>query len=98
MTVFISKNDSDKAYHLLHDLVIDSDTLSSLSLGEDTAMITLVSPDFIETPGVISNITEPLRKNNINIVEISSSQTAIVVFVEWNDGKKALELVKEVLK
>ncbi|MDO5848317.1 MAG: aspartate kinase [Methanobrevibacter sp.] len=98
MTVFINKKDSDKAYHLLHDLVIESDVLSSLSLGKDTAMITLVSPDFIETPGIISNIAEPLRKNNINIVEISSSQTAIVVFVEWKDGKKAHELVKEVLK
>ena len=61
-------------------------------------MITLVSPEFIDTPGIISNITEPLRKNNINIVEISSSQTAVVVFVEWKDGEKAHELVKEVLK
>lgn len=98
MTVFINKKDSDKAYHLLHDFVIESDVLSSLSLDKDIAMITLVSHDFIETPGIISDITEPLRKNNINIVEISSSQTAIVVFVEWEDGKKAHELVKEVLK
>lgn len=98
MTVFVNKKDSNKAYHLLHDLVIGSDVLSSLSLAKDTAMITLVSPDFIETPGIISSITEPLRKNNINIVEISSSQTAIVVFVDWKDGKKAHELVKEVLQ
>ena len=98
MTVFINKKDSDEAYHLLHDLVIESDVLSSLSLDKDIAMITLVSHDFIETPGIISDITEPLRKNNINIVEISSSQTAIVIFVEWKDGKKAHELVKEVIE
>lgn len=98
MTVFINKKDSDRAYHLLHDLVINTDILSSLSLGKDIAMITLVSPEFIETPGIISKITEPLRKNHINIVEISSSQTAVVVFVDWKDGKKAHELVKEVLK
>lgn len=98
MTVFIDKKDSDRAYHLLHDLVIESDVLSSLSLGKDIAMITLISPDFIETPGIISNITEPLRKNHINIVEISSSQTAVVVFVDWKDGEKAHKLVKEVLQ
>lgn len=98
MTVFVNKKDSDNAYHLLHDLVISSDIFSSLSLAKDTAMITLASPDFIETPGIISNITEPLRKNNINIIEISSSQTAIVVFVDWKDGKKAYDLVKEVLQ
>ena len=61
-------------------------------------MITVVSPEFtVETPGVISDIIRPLRKNNINIVEISSSQTAIIIFVEWKNGKKALELIKEVL-
>ena len=98
VTTFINKADADKAYHLLHKLVIDSNRLSSLSLGQDIAMLTVVSPDFIETPGIISDITNPLRKNNINIVEISSSQTAVVIFVDWKDGKKAFELVKEVLE
>ncbi|WP_407453730.1 aspartate kinase [Methanobrevibacter sp.] len=98
ITVFVDKADSNKAYHLLHQLVIDTDVLSSLSLGRDTAMITFVSPDIIETPGIISEITEPLRKNNINILEITSSQTAVVLFVDWEDGEKAHELISEVLK
>jgi aspartate kinase len=98
ITVFVDKADSDEAYHLLHDLVIHSDVLSSLSLGRDTAMITYVSPDIIETPGIISEITEPLKKNNINIVEITSSQTAVVLFVEWIDGDRAHRLITEVLK
>jgi aspartate kinase len=61
-------------------------------------MITFVSPDIIEKPGIISDITEPLRKNDINIVEIISSQTAIVLFVDWKDGEKARDLINEVLK
>ena len=99
MTVFVEKEDSQKAYRLLHSLVIEDDIFSSLSLAEDTAMITIVSPDFAdETPGIISKITEPLRKNHINIIEISSSQTAIVVYVDLVDGNKAFELLKEVLE
>ena len=98
ITTFVDKSDSNKAYHLLHQVVIDNDVLSSLSLGRDTAMITFVSPDIIDTPGIISAITEPLRKNDINIVEIISSQTAIVLFVNWEDGEKARELINEVLK
>ncbi len=98
MTVFVSKKDSDKAHHLLHRLVVNIDNLSSLSIGDDIAMISVSGPEFnVETPGIISDITRPLHKNNINIVEISSSQTAIILFVEWKDGKKALEYVKEVL-
>ena len=98
MTTFVDKADSNKAYHLLHHFVIENDVLSSLSLGRDTAMITFVSPDIIDTPGIISEITEPLRKHDINIVEIISSQTAIVLFVDWKDGEKAYSLVSEVLK
>ncbi len=98
ITVFVDKSDSNKAYHLLHRLVVEIDVLSSLSLGRDTAMITFVSPDIIETPGIISDITEPLRKNNINILEITSSQTAVVLFVDWEDGEKAHELISEVLE
>ena len=89
----MDKADSNKAYHLLHNVVLETDVLSSLSLGRDTAMITFVSPDIIDTPGIISDITEPLRKNDINIVEIISSQTAIVLFVNWEDGDKARELI-----
>ncbi|MBE6501614.1 MAG: aspartate kinase [Methanobrevibacter thaueri] len=98
ITTFVDKSDSNKAYHLLHQVVVETDVLSSLSLGRDTAMITFVSPDIIDTPGIISDITEPLRKNEINIVEIISSQTAIVLFVNWEDGEKARELIKEVLE
>ena len=69
ITVFVTKKDSDRAYHLLHRLVVNTDILSSLSIGKDIAMITVVSPEFtVETPGVISDIIRPLRKNNINIV------------------------------
>ncbi len=98
MTAFVDKSDSNKAYHLLHQFVIENDVLSSLSLGRDTAMITFVSPDIIDTPGIISKITEPLKKHEINILEIISSQTAIVLFVDWNDGERARDLVNEVLE
>ena len=98
ITAFVDKADSNKAYHLLHQFVLENDVLSSLSLGRDTAMITFVSPDILDTPGIISRITEPLRKHEINILEIISSQTAIVLFVDWKYGEEARNLVSEVLE
>lgn len=98
ITVFINKAESEHAHEILHEVVVETDDLSSLSLGREIAMISVASQDFIDTPGVIAEITEPLQKNKINIVEISSSQTSVVLFVDWNDGRKAYELVKGVLK
>lgn len=97
ITLFLDKCDADNAYHILHNLVIAEDSLSSISLGRDIAMLTMINPDFIETPGVITEITNPLKEQHINIVEISSSQTAIVLFINWEDGKVAYDLIKEVL-
>ena len=93
ITAFLDKDDADEAYHLLHKLVIEEESLSSISLGRDIAMLIMNSPEFIDTPGIISIITTPLKENNLNIVEISSSQTAVVVFVDWEDGKKANNLI-----
>jgi len=98
ITLFVNKKHADDAHRILHDVVVKNENLSSLSLGREIAMISIASPDFIDTPGIISDITEPLRANNLNIVEISSSQTSVVIFVEWKDGEKAYELVRSVLE
>ena len=97
ITTFLNKADSEVVYPLLHDVVIEEDCLSSISLGGDIGMLTMVSPDFIDTPGIISIITSPLKDNDINIIEISSSQTSVVLYVEWKDSRKAYDLIKEVL-
>lgn len=98
ITIFIDKCISDEAHRILHDVVVDNPNLSSLSLGKEIGMITVASQDFIDTPGIISKITQPLRENNINIVEISSSQTSVVIFVEWEDSKRAYKMVRSVLE
>ena len=98
ITLFFKEEDALKAHEVLHELVIGGDRLSSISLGQKIAMISVVSHDFIDTPGIIANITNPLHENNINIVELSSSQTAVVVFVDWEDGDKAYELIRETLQ
>ncbi|MGZ4857293.1 MAG: aspartate kinase [Methanobacteriaceae archaeon] len=98
ITIFVDKALADLAHEILHDVVVEHPDLSSLSLGREIAMISVNSQDFIDTPGIITKITEPLRKDNINIVEISSSQTSVVIFVEWNDGKRAYEMVRRVLE
>ena len=98
VTVFVDKADSQRAYHTLHDFVLKSEVFNSLSLGKDVALITIVNLDIVEKPGIIAAITEQLRKNNIKIIEINSSQTAIVLIVDWAEGETACELINEILE
>ncbi|MBQ6344651.1 MAG: aspartate kinase [Methanobrevibacter sp.] len=98
ITVFVDKTDSQRAYHTLHDFVLKSEAFNSLSLGKDVALITIVNLDIVEKPGIIAAITEQLRKNSMKIIEINSSQTAIVLIVDWKDGAKACELINAILE
>lgn len=98
ITLFFKEEEAPDAHKILHELVIGGDKLSSISLGQKIAMISVVSHDFIDTPGIIANITNPLHENGINIVELSSSQTSVIVFVDWEDGDRAYELITETLQ
>ncbi len=98
ITLFFEESDAIKAHEVLHELVIEGDILSSISLGQKIAMISVVSHDFIDTPGIIASITKPLHENDINIVELSSSQTSVVVFVDWEDGDRTYDLIRETLQ
>ena len=98
ITVFVDKKDSQRAYKVLHDFVLESDVFNSLSLGKDTAHITIVNLDVVEKPGIIAAITEQLRKNNIKIIEINSSLSAIVLIVDWVDGEKSCKLINDILE
>ncbi len=57
-------------------------------------MIVTESEKFIDTPGIISKLSDPLADEGINVTEIYSSQASISFFVDWKDRKEALELLK----
>ncbi|MDO5851910.1 MAG: aspartate kinase [Methanobacteriaceae archaeon] len=98
LTIFFKKEVAKEAHKLLHEIVLKNDNLSGVSLGPSINMITVVSHDFIDNPGIISRITKPLHDNKINIVEISSSQTEVILYVDENDGQKTYDLIRRILK
>ena len=99
LTVFVEKAQSNEAYHILHNVVIENNSFSSLSLGAEASMIIIAGSNFAdETQGIISDITEELEKNGIRIIEILSSQTTIILYVDSENGRKAADLLGEVFE
>ncbi len=95
MSFFVDQSKGRVAEKYLHDEIIDDDKFSSISLREDVAMILVTGGDFIDTPGVVYRVVEPLYENEINIIEIISSVTSIVVFVDREQRKKAFDRIEE---
>lgn len=98
LSLFIAEDDSQRALELLHEVVVRHGSMKSVTSEGNMAMITAESGKFIETPGVITKLTEPLGRAGINIIETFSSRATITFFVNWAYRERALELLKEAMK
>jgi len=95
MSFFVDQNKGRDAEKLLHDEIVEDNKFSSVSVREDVAMILVTGGDFIDTPGVVYRVVKPLYENEINIIEIISSVTSIVVFVDRGSRDEAFESIEE---
>lgn len=93
-SVYVTENQSEDALNIIHETIRNSEVMKSTTIEDGIAMILTESEKFIDTPGIISELSDPLAENGINVVEIYSSQASITFFVSWKDRNKALELLK----
>lgn len=97
-SLYVTERDSQRALELLHDVVVKNKSMKSVTSEGDIAMVIAESEKFIETPGIIAKLTEPLAKHRINIIEIYSSRASISFFLGWSDRSQALRLMQQVMK
>ncbi|WP_406537494.1 aspartate kinase [Methanobrevibacter sp.] len=90
ITTFINKTDGDKTYKLFHEYVIENEFLSSISQGQDTAMISIIDPERDEFA-----ISKILSKNGIDAELINVAKTEILIFVDWEVGEKVFNLLSK---
>ena len=98
MSFFVDQNKGRHAEKLLHDEIVEDAKFSSVSVREDVAMILVSGGDFIDTPGIVYRVVKPLYERGINIIEIISSVTSIVIFVDRGERQDAFELIEGALE
>lgn len=96
--IYVMENYTQQSYDLIHPIVIEDEKLKSVTLKNDIALIIAKSRDFIETPGIIERITHPLAQNNINIIEMTTIKTDILIFLEWKDREFAFQIINKSLE
>lgn len=97
-STYVKRKDASRAIRLLHDVVKKHKLMKSVTSEEDIAMVIAESEKFIETPGIVARLAEPLAKKGINIIEIFSSRASITFFVNWTDSRRALRILKQTMK
>lgn len=97
-SIYVMEKDSHRALELLHKSITQNRKMKSVTSENNIALLIAESERFIYTPGAIAKLSEPLARARINVIEIFSSRASISFFVNWDDRKKALRLLKQAMK
>jgi len=95
--IYVSEKNCQKAYDLVHPSILKNVKLKSVTSKKGIALIVVSSRNFIETPGIIERITRPLAENNINILEMTTIKTDILIFVAWQNKDIVYQLISHSL-
>ena len=94
LTVFLKAEDAKSLLREIHDLGV----FKAVSSRERVGMIELSHPDFIDSPGWVAKISAALASRGINIIEVTSSKSAISIFIDENMIEEAYLAVGDVVE
>jgi len=95
VSLFIEQNEADKANKALHDTVLEKENISSVTVDEDIGVVRIAGGKLPDRPGVVNDIVTPLAEANINIHEIVTSASSVILFVGYDIRQKALNIVQQ---
>jgi aspartate kinase len=95
VTFYVNDDLAEDAEYILHEQVVDDETLSSVTVESQYAVIRVTGGELPNRPGIILDIVQPVSEAGINIHDLITSATSVAIFVGWDDREKTLEIVQE---
>jgi aspartate kinase len=95
LTFYVSENDADEVEALLHDEIVDDETLSSVTVEDDIAALRVTGGDPSDQ-ALPYKVISPLVEAHIPLYDVITSSTSVSAFVPWDEREQALELVQSV--
>ena len=95
VSFFVEDDQADTANQALHDFVLEKEKISSVTVDDEIGVVRVAGGKLPDRPGVVRDIVDPLAEANINIHEIVTSASSVIVFVSYELREKALSIVQE---
>jgi aspartate kinase len=93
-----AEKNTDALFNDIHKTVLDNPETKAMAVKKDLVFLKIRGVGLEETHGIIGKISEILRVNGINISGILTITSSILLFVDWNEREKALELIRKSLR
>uniref|UniRef100_A0A7V4E390 ACT domain-containing protein n=1 Tax=candidate division WOR-3 bacterium TaxID=2052148 RepID=A0A7V4E390_UNCW3 len=94
IAIYLKEEEAEIAYKILYPLLSEIENLKILNIKKGIKKIVLRSLKFINEPGIIKKFVTPISKEGINIWEILTVHTDIMIFVEKEYANKTFEILK----
>ncbi|MDL5362923.1 aspartate kinase [Halalkalicoccus sp. NIPERK01] len=95
VTFYVDVGAAEETEAILHEAVIEDDSLSSVTLEGDFAVIRVTGGELPNQSGIIQEVIAPVAEQNIAIHDVITSATSVAVFVPWADRERTLETIQE---
>ncbi|WP_049979687.1 aspartate kinase [Halolamina rubra] len=95
LTYYVETSVAEDAEAELHDAVVEDESLSSVTVEDDIAVIRVTGGELPNQPGVIRSLVDPLADAGINVHDLITSATSVAIFVAWDDREETLDIVHE---
>jgi aspartate kinase len=88
----------DALFNDIHKTILENPETKAMAVKKDLVFLKIRGVGLEETHGIIGKVSEVLRVNNINIAGILTITSSILLFVDWSEREKALELIRKSLR
>jgi aspartate kinase len=88
----------DTLFNEIHNIILNNSETIAMAVKKDLAFLKTSGVGLEETHGLIGKISENLRVNEINIYGILTITSSILLFVDWSEREKALQLIRNSLR
>jgi len=88
----------DTLFNEIHNITLNNAETIAMAVKKDLAFLKTSGVGLEETHGLIGKISENLRVNEMNIYGILTITSSILLFVDWSERRKALQLIRNSLR
>lgn len=94
VSFYLDEIDQERAKKALHQEAGHS-AFISLSEQKNIGMITVTGQELVDTPGMLLGMIKPISEEGINILSVTTSFDSVMLFVGWEDARKAYEIIEK---
>jgi aspartate kinase len=95
VTFYVDAEVAERAENVLHQAVIDTEELSSVTVDDNVAVIRITGGELPTQSGILEDIIVALSEEHITIQDLITSATSVSVFIDWDDREAALKQIQK---